>query len=393
MTKKSNKTKRKVCFPIMSRVHYARQKLLLEALKERPDFDLQLVVGGSIFLEKYDKKFFAEIEKNFSNIDTSFNVIDGGTHVAMARTAGLTALDFANSLARLNPDIVLIRGDRFEQLAMAMTAAYLNKTIAHIEGGDLSGTIDESVRHAITKLAHIHFVTNEDSRKRVIKMGENPQNVFNVGSPDIEYASKINKKITNLVLKNTGTGTEIDVRKPYLVVMYHPVTTEAGNAEAAKNLLKAVDSLNIQTVWFWPNSDAGTNEISKVIRLYRENNLLKNNKIKFITHLLPDDFLALIKDAKVMIGNSSAGIKECSYFGTPVVNVGTRQAGRLRGVNVADAGYDRSEIMKAISAQLKSGRYPKSNIYYQPGTSQKIVEILAKAPLQTQKKFYESNRE
>lgn len=382
------KIKRKICFPIMSRVHYARQKLLLEALKKSPNFDLQLVVGGSIFLEKYDSKFLKEIEKNFSNIDASYNVIDGGTHLAMARTAGLTALDFANSLHRFDSDIVLIRGDRFEQLAIAMTAAYLNKTIAHIEGGDVTGTIDESVRHAITKLAHIHFVTNEDSRQRVIKMGEDPKMVFNVGSPDVEYASKLKNKITSEVVNKTGVGKEIDLSKPYMVVMHHPVTTINDNHLITEELLRVVDSFDLQTIWFWPNSDAGTNEVSKVIRLYRENGKLKNNKMRFITHLLPDDFLALIRGAKVMIGNSSAGIKECSYFGTPVVNVGTRQMGRLRAENVVDVIGGESKIKSAIATQLAHGRYKISKIYYKSNTSKKIIEILNRVELVKQKKFY-----
>lgn len=382
--------KRVVCFPITSRIHYARQKNLLEKLHKSPRIDLRLIVGGSVLLDKYGERFLPVIKESGFNIsDTLFNVVDGGSHIAMAKTAGLTALEFANSLHKLNPDIVLIRGDRFEQLAIAMVAAYLNKTVVHIEGGDVSGTIDESVRHAITKLAHIHFVTNEDSRRRVIQMGENPRMVFNVGSPDVEFASLVDEKHDGRVINKAGVGPDIDVKKPFLMVMHHPVTTERHNNRNAEALLRAVDELNMPAVWFWPNSDAGTNEIAKAIRVYREQKKLKNNKVRFITDLLPEDFIGLLRKASVLVGNSSAGIKEASYFGTPVVNIGTRQQGRLRGPNVVDVGCRKGVIIESIKSQLRHGPYESSRIYYQRGTSDKIVKILSGVKLASQKKFYD----
>ena len=386
---KKLREKRKICFPIMSRIHYARQKHLMGLIQKSPKLDLQLVVGGSVLLDKHGERFLpAMAEAGFNVNETLFNVIDGGNHIAMAKTSGLAALEFSNSLYKLNPDIVLIRGDRFEQLALAMVAAYLNKTVAHIEGGDLTGTIDESVRHAITKLSHVHFVTNEDARKRVIQMGENPRMVFNVGSPDVEFAALVDKKNDGRAVNKSGMGFEIDVNKPFLMVMQHPVTTEKNNRKNFEETLKAIDSLNLPTVFFWPNSDAGTNEISKAIRVYREHGKLKNKKIRFVTDLLPDDFIALLRRASVMIGNSSSGIKESSYLGVPVVNIGTRQANRLRAENVADAGYKAEVIKKAIQNQLAHGPYKKSDLYYRAGSSRKIVEVLSKIKLNPQKKFY-----
>ncbi len=387
----SKSIKRKICFPITSRVHYARQKRLLEVLKKNKNIELQLVAGGSVLLDKYGEHFLPAIEKaGFTVNDVLYNVIEGGHHVAMARTAGLTALEFSNSLHRLNPDIVLIRGDRFEQLALAMTAAYLNKTIAHIEGGDLSGTIDESVRHAITKLAHIHFVTNEDSRKRVIQMGEQPDTVFNVGSLDIEFATSVAKTNRGEAVNKTGVGPVIDVTKPFIAVMQHPVTTEKNNREHTEEIFKAIDELKMPTVWFWPNSDAGTHEIAKAIRVWREKLGSDNQHIRFVTDLLPEDFIALLRGSKCLVGNSSAGIKESSVLGVPVVNVGTRQQGRLRGENVIDVGYDKKEIKQAISRQLEHGSYEASSLYHQPDTSKKIAKILANTKLQVQKKFFQS---
>lgn len=374
----------------MNRIHYARQKHLLDLLNKNSKIELQLVVGGSVLLEKYGERFLSAIQDaGFVVNETLFNVIEGGNHVTMAKTAGLTALEFSNSLHKLNPDIVLIRGDRFEQLAAAMVAAYLNKTIAHIEGGDVTGTIDESVRHAITKLAHIHFVTNEAARRRVIQMGENPRLVFNVGSPDVEFAALVDKELDGRVINQTGMGPKIDLKKPFLVVMQHPVTTEKTNRRNIETTLKTIDELNIPTVWFWPNSDAGTSDMSKAIRIYREQGKIKNNKIRFVTDILPEHFIALLRSAKVMIGNSSAGIKECSYLGVPVVNIGTRQQNRLRGANVLDVGYAGTEIKKAIQKQLAHGPYPRSDIYYKLNSSKKIVEILSKTKLYSQKRFYD----
>ncbi len=383
--------KRKICFPVMNRIHYARQKHLLDLLRRHPEIELQLVVGGSILLEKYGHQFLSAIKDDgFTINETLFNVIEGGNHITMAKTAALTGLEFANALHKLNPDIVLIRGDRFEQLAIAMVSAYMNKTVAHIEGGDLSGTIDESVRHAITKLAHLHFVTNKEARRRLIQMGENPRTVFHVGSPDVEFAAVTKKKLDPQIINSIGTGDQLDFKKPYLVIMHHPVTTEKDNLRNTEILLKAVDNLNIQAVWFWPNNDAGTNDVSKAIRHAREIGQLENHKIRFLTDVLPDDFIALLRDAKLLIGNSSAGIKECSYLGVPVVNLGTRQQNRLRGPNVLDAGYNETEIKKAIHKQLAHGLYPRSDLYYQLHTSQAIVDHLSTVRLYQQKKFYES---
>src|SRR5882672_16101 len=207
--------KRRICFPITSRAYYGRSQLLLKKLQEHPDVELDLMLGGSILLDKYSRHIADDIEAGGFNISTSmYNVIEGGNHVAMAKTACLTALEFTNGCHAEDPDVVVISGDRFEQLAIAMAAAYLNKTIAHIEGGDVSGSIDESVRHAITKLAHLHFVTNDDAQRRVLTMGEDPKYVFNTGSLDVEVAAAVDAAITSETLNQYGVGDAIDVNRP-----------------------------------------------------------------------------------------------------------------------------------------------------------------------------------
>src|SRR5262245_49406182 len=216
---------RRVCFPLTSRAYYGRTQLLIQKLHAHPGIDLQLMLGGSILLDKYSRHIADDIERGGFNIAASFfNVIEGGNHVAMAKTACLTALEFTNGFHSLDPDVVVICGDRFEQLAIAMAAAYLNTTIAHIEGGDVTGSIDESVRHAITKLAHIHFVTNADAYRRVVAMGEDPRYVFNTGSLDVELASLVATDLTSARLNGYGVGNAVDITKPFLTVIQHPVT-------------------------------------------------------------------------------------------------------------------------------------------------------------------------
>ncbi|KKT78813.1 MAG: UDP-N-acetyl-D-glucosamine 2-epimerase, UDP-hydrolysing [Candidatus Giovannonibacteria bacterium GW2011_GWC2_44_8] len=363
-------------------------KVLLKELQEHPDIDLQIICTGALLVDRYGEKVLEDLEASgFKIQEKILSHIEGGNHVAMAKTAGLVALEATNILQKLDPDIAVVCGDRSEVLAMTIAATYMNKPVAHIEGGDLSGSIDESVRHAITKLAHVHFVTNEDSRKRVVQMGENPKYVFNFGSPDVEFASLSDMKITNEIVNNRGVGDHIDITKPFLTVIQHPVTTERDNFAHIETTLDAVLEAGIPAIWFWPNNDAGTNEMSRKLREFHEKNLT-NHGIRFILDLKPDDFTSLLKTTSCLVGNSSSGIKECSYFGTPVVNIGSRQNGRTRGPNVIDVSTDKEEIKKAITAQLSHGPYPRSDIYYKPDTSKNIAATLANIELYTQKSFH-----
>ena len=382
--------KRRISFPITNRAYYGRSQLLIRKLHAHPDVDLELMLGGSILLDKYSHHIAAEIEaEGFSISAPMFNVIEGGNHVAMAKTACLTALEFTNGLHATDPDIVVISGDRFEQLAIAMAAAYLNKTIAHIEGGDVTGSIDESVRHAITKLAHVHFVTNEDAHRRVLAMGEDPRYVFNVGSLDVERASKVDTVLTDAMVNRHGVGCEIAVSRPFLMVIQHPVTTESENKAHLESTLRAIGALEMPTIWFWPNPDAGTAEMSETIRHFREHHERATANTRFITNVSADEFVAMLKATVCLVGNSSAGIKEASYLGTPVVNIGGRQQGRLTAGNVLDVGYDGAQIRGAVERQLRHGRYPPSSLYFRSDASQQIADRLVDVELYTQKRFFD----
>jgi GDP/UDP-N,N'-diacetylbacillosamine 2-epimerase (hydrolysing) len=382
--------KRKICFPITSRAYYGRSQLLIKKLHAHPDIDLKLMLGGSILLDKYSRHIADDIAAGGFEIEASlFNVIEGGNHVAMAKTACLTALEFTNTLHTSSPDLVVICGDRFEQLAISMSAAYLNITIAHIEGGDVTGSIDESVRHAITKLAHIHFVTNEDAHRRVLAMGEDPAYVFNTGSLDVELAAHVSTTITSEHVNDLGVGHDVDIEQPFLMVVQHPVTTEKDNRVHLETTLKVVASFELPTIWFWPNPDAGTGEMADSLRHMREKHPELTAHMRFITNVPANDFVALLAHASCLVGNSSAGIKECSFLGTPVVNIGARQQGRLAGEHVTHVGYDATAIGAAIATQLAHGRYQPSRIYHKDNASETIANVLATTPLYTQKRFHE----
>src|SRR3989339_1378443 len=202
---------KKICFIITSRAQYARCRPLIDLVNKDAYFELQIVVGGQAIMPKFGEVTVDMMNNGYKSVEKIYTIIEGGDNVAMAKTTGLTILEYTNILQRLNPGIVVIIGDRFEVLATTVASAYLNKIIAHIEGGDVSGTIDESVRHAVTKYAHIHFTTNEDSYNRVLKMGENPKNVFNVGSLDVEHISSTNKKLSQKVIDNTASGARLDI--------------------------------------------------------------------------------------------------------------------------------------------------------------------------------------
>lgn len=381
--------KRKVLFIITSHIHYARSRLILEAVKKHKDLELQIAIAASAILPQYGNVEKAMAEDGFSHDAKITMTLAGGNPIAMAKTTGVGIMEFATAFDNLKPDIVVVRGDRYEVIAAAIAAGYMNIPIAHIEGGDTTGSIDESVRHAVTKIAHLHFVTNEDSKKRVEQMGENPKYIYNVGCPEIEYAASHEGTLDPETINRMGVGANVDLTQPFVIVMHHPVTTEEENRNHTTVLLEALHELNMQTLWFWPNIDAGTDEVAKAIRVFREHNDIPH--IRFLKYVSPNDFMTLLKACSCLIGNSSAGIKESSYLGIPTVNIGTRQSGRLRGPNVIDIEqYDKDSIKDAIKKQLDHGSYDASNIYYKEDCSTKIADTLATSTLYTQKTFFDA---
>jgi UDP-hydrolysing UDP-N-acetyl-D-glucosamine 2-epimerase len=297
----------------------------------------------------------------------------------MAKTTGLGLIELATAFNNLKPDIVLTIADRYETIATAIAGSYMNIPVAHVQGGEVTGSIDEKVRHAVTKLSNLHFVSNQTAYNRVIKMGEEPNTVFITGCPSIDIAARVLEKPDlpiDPIKQYGGVGSKVDLTNGYYVVMHHPVTTEYRMArEQVTEVLKAVNEINKPILWFWPNVDAGSDGTSKGIRAFREN--VENNNIWFFKNFSPMDFLKLLYNSNGIIGNSSVAIRECSFLGVPAVNIGTRQMGRTRGKNVTDIGYNHSEIKSAILHNLKGVQTTGENIYGDGASGEKIASLLA----------------
>lgn len=379
--------KRKICAVITARPSYSRVKTALKAIDEHPELELQLVVAGSALLDRYGNAVDFIEKDGFIINEKVFMVLEGENKTAMAKTTGLGVMELANVFYNLEPDAVLTIADRFETIATSIAAAYQNIPLIHLQGGEVTGNIDEKVRHANTKLADIHFVTSEDAKTRVERLGEDAAYVFNTGCPSIDIAAEVMSSPGldfNPVEKYGGVGGKFSSSQDYLVVMQHPVTTEYNAAKKdVLKTLRVIDELGIPTFWFWPNVDAGADGTSNGIRSYRENNNPKN--IHFFKNMEPLDFLRLLVNSKCLIGNSSVGIRECSYLGVPVVNIGTRQNRRLRGDNVIDVAYEEAEIKGAIESQLSQPRNTQSTIYGQGDSGKKIANILATIELRFHK--------
>lgn len=357
--------RKKICVVVTARPSYSRIKTALKAIDEHDGLELQLVVAASALLDRYGTAVKYIEKDGFKIAAKVFNVLEGENLTAQAKTTGLGILELSSVFERLKPDAVVTVADRFETMATAIAASYMNIPLIHIQGGEVTGNIDEKVRHAITKLSDLHLVASEDARIRVIKMGEHPENVINTGCPSIDIAAEVLKNPAfdfDPFQKYGGVGDKLVFNDPYLVVMQHPVTTEYSNSRLhIEETLHAIYKFNMPTFWFWPNVDAGADGTSKGIRVFRE--VYKDNHIHFFKNMEPSDFLKLLYNSKCLIGNSSVGIRECAYLGVPVVNIGSRQSGRERGKNVIDVDYNRDHIFDAISSHINEGRKESDHIY------------------------------
>ncbi len=378
--------KRKICVVITARPSYSRVKTVLKAIKEHSGLELQLVVAASALLQRYGTAVNFIKADGFKIDAKVFSVLEGENTAAAAKTTGLGILELSSVFENLKPNIVVTVADRFETMSTAIAASYMNIPLAHLQGGEVTGNIDEKVRHAITKLADYHFVSSDDAYERVIKLGEEKSSVYNTGCPSIDLALpvlKSNSLSFNPYEKYGGVGHEPDLTNGYLVVMQHPVTTHIEESrQQIEETLKAIDELKLPTFWFWPNIDAGADGTSSGIRAYREYHELKH--VHFFKNMSGEDFLELIYHCKALIGNSSVGIREASFLGVPVVNIGDRQNRRQRGQNVLDVECDTSSISKAIKTQINAD-INQSQIYGKGDSGKRIAELLAEVELKFHK--------
>lgn len=387
MTKTNNTNKRKVSVVVSARPSYSRIKTTLTAINDHPDLELQLVVAASALLDRYGNAVNYIEKDGFEIASRVYMVLEGENLTSMAKTTGLGLLELSTAFDNLQPDIVVTVADRFETIATAIAASYMNIPVAHVQGGEVTGNIDERVRHSVTKLSDFHFVSTQGAYDRVIKMGEEPSTVFLTGCPSIDIADIVLK---NPVLnfdpfeKYGGVGKITELSDGYIVVMQHPVTLEYDQSrQHVEETLEAIRELGLPALWFWPNVDAGSDGTSKGIRAFRE--MHPDVKIHFFKGMEPVDFLRLLVNSKCLVGNSSVGIRECSYLGVPVVNIGSRQRGREKSKNVINSGYDRLEIINAIRTQLEHGVYSNDSLYGDGRAGSKIANLLATVPLKIDK--------
>lgn len=383
---------KKICVVIINRANYARIKYFLLAAKKNKKIKLQIILGGSANLKRFGE--LTQIIRNdgLKITEKVYTSIEGENPTTMAKSTGLATIELASCFDKLQPDIVLTVADRYETLATAIAASYMNIKLAHTQGGEVTGSIDESVRHAITKLSHIHFVSNKKAYLNVIKMGEEKKRVFITGCPSIDILKNLNDRKIRNEFKNkkifTGTGSKIDFKKKYIIIMQHPVTTEYDQAkQQITETIKAAKKLSeiTQVLWLWPNIDAGSDIFSKHIRSFREKGRPTN--IYFHKNFTPEHYAYLLKNASCIVGNSSSAIREGSYLGIPAVNIGNRQKGRETGKNILYSKHKFKEIVKLTLKQLNNKKFRQDKLYGDGFSGKKISDILSSYDFDIHKKL------
>lgn len=373
---------RKICVVLTARTSYAKIHPILKAIKAHKGLELQLVCAASAVLERYGNTDKMVEKDGFAINERVFMVLEGETLLTSAKATGMGIIEFSGSFDRLKPDAVLVMADRYEIISAAIAASYLNIPLIHVQGGEVTGNIDEKVRHAVTKLADLHLPATQKSANNIIKMGEDPEKVFFVGCPSMDIAREVLEKPApdfDLYKTYGGVGVYPDLSQGYYIVMQHSVTTEPTEGrKQIKETLHAMDRLQKPVIWFWPNADAGADDVSKGIRSFRENE--NPQHMHFIKNMRPLDFLRFLNNSLGIVGNSSVALREASFLGVPAVNIGTRQNARERGLNVIDVDYDEDQIYNAVLKHCGTKK-PHSAIYGDGHAGKKIADILATAPL------------
>ena len=381
--------KRKICVVVTARPSYSRIRTALQAIRDHDDLELQLVVAASALLDRYGNAIQAIERDGFTIRHRVYMVLEGENLVTSAKSTGIGLSELATVFDNLKPDAVVTVADRYETLANAVAASYMNIPVVHVQGGEVTGSIDEKVRHAVTKLANLHLVSTKLARERVIRLGEAEDTVVLTGCPSIDIAADVAARPAfdfDPFERYGGVGPKTDLTKGYLVVMQHPVTTEYDEArQQVEETLYAVKDVELPVLWFWPNVDAGSDGTSKGIRVFREKEDPQN--FHLFRNMFPEDFLRLLVHATAIVGNSSVAIRECSFLGVPAVNIGSRQQGRERGSNVIDVDHDRAAIAGAIREHIRRGRTPADHLYGDGRAGERIADCLSTAELKIEKRL------
>ena len=371
-------SKRKIAVVTTSRADYGHLYWTLKELQSRDEVDLKLIAVGAHFSPEFGQTY-KEIEADEFTIDERVEcLISSDSDVGMAKTIGVATLSLADVLGKMRPDILLLIADRYEMLAPASVALALRIPIAHIEGGDVSeGAIDDAVRNALTKMSHLHFTTNENSRRRVIAMGEEAWRVHLVGSPSLDNLRRRKLFSREEIAADLG----LDFTQQTAVVAYHPVTIQRDTVSESDAVFAALEKLSAQIVFCYPNSDAGSHQIIERARMFCQN----HPNAKLFVNLNHLKYWSLLKYSDLLVGNSSSGIMETPSIPLPCVNVGMRQKGRDQARNIIDAAPETEAISQAIekglSAEFRESLDGMTNPYGDGHASEKIVEILANVVL------------
>jgi UDP-hydrolysing UDP-N-acetyl-D-glucosamine 2-epimerase len=383
----SNNGKRKVCVVLVDRANYGRMKPVMRAIATHPDLQLQVLAAGTMVLERFDLPVRVVKNDGFPVDGEIYIELEGSTPATMAKSVGFGVVEFASEFQRLRPDVVLLIGDRYEALAAAIAAAYMNICLAHIQGGEVSGSIDESARHAITKFSQFHFPSTKRSADYLLRMGERPETILTIGCPSSDIARSLERQLDPEILNRRGSGVKIDPSIPFLLVVFHPTTTEYGGEQPQmEQLLHALGELKQQTVLLWPNIDAGSDHVSKAVRVYRDHN--KPTWLRTLINVPPEEYQKILATTACAVGNSSSFVRDAGYFGTPVVLIGNRQEGRETDVHVTRVSPNKPEILTALRSQLAHGRYAPSTLYGDGFVSQRIADALAQLNPYCQKRLH-----
>jgi UDP-hydrolysing UDP-N-acetyl-D-glucosamine 2-epimerase len=389
--KRINKRMRRICFVINSRANYARIKSVLIEMRNRVDCELQIVVGASGLLFRFGNVVDIIKRDGFKVDREVYSVVEGNEPIVMAKTTGLAILELSQVFSELKPDIVVTVADRHETIATAIAASYMNIMVAHTQGGEITGSIDESVRHACTKLSHLHFPATQGAYKNIIQMGEEKKRVHMTGCPSLDFIDANVSQDMNSILEKYIANPKSIKNKDFLLVLFHADTKHYDEASSStREILKAVMEINFPTIWLWPNVDAGTDFISKELRKFRDTN--PNSKIQFVRNFSPEEYITVLNNTKCIIGNSSSGIRESSRIGTPSITIGSRQCGREMAENVICLDKINAETIEAkILQQINHGKYEPSNLYGDGSAGIKIAEILCTTEIFIDKKFVSFN--
>lgn len=372
---------------LVDRANYGRLKPVMRAIADNPAMKLQIVAAGTMVLERFDSPVRIVRQDGFEVNSEIYLELEGSNPTTMAKSLGFGVVEFAGEFQRLRPDVVLLIGDRYEALAAAIAAAYTNLCIVHIQGGEVSGSIDESARHAITKFAHFHVPATMRAEEYLIRMGERPDTVLTVGCPSSDIARTLDRTLDAAVLNGPGSGAVIDPNQPFLLAVFHPTTTEFGDEKQQMwNFLEALESVAQPTVLLWPNIDAGSDHISKAIRTFRIER--QPSWLRTVTNLTPEDYLRVLAHTACAVGNSSSFVRDAGFFGTPVVLVGARQNGRECDEHITHVPPEAGVIASAIRLQLAHGHYPPSTLYGDGYVADRIADSLANLDVYVQKRLH-----